>query len=169
MDTTVFNVLSEWAKLIKSQKQEGDVWTVIPELPKYRFKNLTLVTSPFIEHPDRIETSLTFTYEDFVINNKNPEREEILQNFIKSGGKLFSITLIDVMRDGGTGMIITNKGTKYYIDQDETTLHTDYPCTFKNIIVDDNLKQYIIEMIKIYNDRTEHTLKRNKELLKQIK
>jgi len=169
METTVFNVLNEWAKLIKSQKQEGDVWTVIPELPRYRFKNLSLITHPYIEHPDKIETSLTFKYEDFVIVNSDPEKEEILQNYLKTGGKLFTITLIDVMRDGGTGMIITNKGTKYYIDQDETTLHTDYPCTIENLVVDDSVKKYIIEMIKLYNARTEHTLKRNKELLNQIK
>lgn len=57
------DMMNDWSRLIEQQKNNEDVWTVIPELPQYKFKNLQIKTCTFDENTN--EMSYTFKYDEF--------------------------------------------------------------------------------------------------------
>ena len=59
------NILNDWCKLIEQQKNNEDIWTVIPELPQYKFKNLKVISSPFKMKEKTVEMTITFKYDEF--------------------------------------------------------------------------------------------------------
>ena len=80
------------------------------------------------------------------------QKELLIKEYVNNGGKLFTISNIDRIRDGGTQVIIPtgNKSEKYYIHKDDWTLHSGYPTTNKNIVVDKPTQTYILDRIKRY-------------------
>lgn len=65
LDKSTTDVLNDWCRLIEQQKSNEDVWTVIPELPQYKFKNLKIESSPFETTEETTEMTVTFKYDDF--------------------------------------------------------------------------------------------------------
>lgn len=58
-------MMVDWCELLEQQKGNKDVWTVLPELPQYKFKNLRIESSPFETTDDAAEMTITFKYDDF--------------------------------------------------------------------------------------------------------
>lgn len=96
------------------------------------------------------------------------EKDLIIKKYLNSGGKLFVITDMQIIRDGGTMEIITNKG-KYYIDQDRKNIHNGYVPTTDNIINDDLLKFYLIDRIESYITHLEEKAKGLRFFLSRFK
>lgn len=67
-DVAVSDMMNEWAQKVISINSNEDVWTVIPELPRYKFKNLKVELSPFELNDDVNNLTLTFKYDTFVDN-----------------------------------------------------------------------------------------------------
>jgi len=65
IDKSITDVLNDWCKLVEQQKSNEDVWTVIPELPEYKFKNLKIESSPFETTDDTTEMTITFKCDNF--------------------------------------------------------------------------------------------------------
>jgi len=65
IDKSITDVLNNWCKLVEQQKSNEDVWTVIPELPEYKFKNLKIESSPFETTDDTTEMTITFKCDNF--------------------------------------------------------------------------------------------------------
>lgn len=62
-NNTITNVLCQWCNLIERQKNNDDYWTVIPELPQYKFKNLYIKSTPFETCDDINDLNVTFVYD----------------------------------------------------------------------------------------------------------
>lgn len=86
----------------------------------------------------------------------------------RNGGKLFNVTMIDTIRDDGT-IIIKTKNSDYYINKDNNKIHSEYPLTNENLITNFLLIEYLFERIEVYIKHCEEDIKRNKNMLKQIK
>jgi hypothetical protein len=93
--------------------------------------------------------------------------EELIKQYVINGGKLFTITFIDTLRDGGTKFIKTTKNY-YYVNKDTKKFHSAYPTIEENLITDHLLEAYLIERIETYIQRCEKDIERNKNLLKEI-
>ena len=93
--------------------------------------------------------------------------EEQMKEYVVNGGKLFTITLIDTIRDGGTKIIKTTKDD-YYIHKDSKKFHYDYTPNEENLITDFLLIEYLVERIETYIKRCEEDVERNKNLLIEI-
>ena len=93
--------------------------------------------------------------------------EEQMKEYLVNGGKLFTVTSIDTIRDGGTKIIETTK-EDYYINQYSKRFNYDYPPSKKNSITDFLLIEYLIDRIKTYIKRSEEDVERNKNLLIEI-
>lgn len=67
LDESVTNALNEWVKRVKKQESDEpneDIWTTLPEVPQYKFKNLKLTPNNLEDSPNEI--TFNFTYEDFI-------------------------------------------------------------------------------------------------------
>jgi hypothetical protein len=64
---TTSDVLNDWCKLYEreNKNKNEDIWTVIPELPQYKFKNLKIKSSPFQMNDETVEMTITFKYDEF--------------------------------------------------------------------------------------------------------
>jgi hypothetical protein len=93
--------------------------------------------------------------------------EEQMKEYVVNGGKLFTITLIDTIRDGGTKIIKTTKDD-YYIHKDSKKFHSGYTPSDENLITDFLLIEYLVERIETYIKRCEEDVERNKNLLIEI-
>jgi hypothetical protein len=72
LDKSTTDIMNDWCRLVEQQKNNEDVWTVIPELPQYKFKNLQIEGSPFETIDDTTEMTITFKYDEFEdLENKN--------------------------------------------------------------------------------------------------
>jgi hypothetical protein len=65
LDKSIIDMMNDWYRLIKQQKNNEDVWTVIPELPQYKFKNLQIKSSPFETTEEITEITIVFKYDEF--------------------------------------------------------------------------------------------------------
>ena len=54
--------VNDWVEL-KAEKYKKDVWTTIPCLPQYKFKNLKIIEDDFDD--DKVELNVTFQYDEF--------------------------------------------------------------------------------------------------------
>ena len=90
-----------------------------------------------------------------------------MKEYVANGGKLFTITLIDTIRDGGTKIIKTTKDD-YYIHKDSKKFHSSYTPSEENLITDFLLIEYLIEQIETYIKRCGEAVERNKNLLIEI-
>lgn len=90
-----------------------------------------------------------------------------IKDYLENAGVLFTVTLIDFIRDGGTKMINTTKG-KFYIHKETGKIHSDYPPNEENLIIDNLLINYLIARIENYILRKETTLGHDRSVLKEI-
>lgn len=65
LDKSTTDMMNDWCRLVEQQKSNEDVWTVIPELPQYKFKNLQVESSPFETTDETTEMTITFKYDEF--------------------------------------------------------------------------------------------------------
>jgi hypothetical protein len=65
LDKSTTNMMNDWCRLVEQQKNNEDVWTVISELPQYKFKNLRVKSSLF---ETTGETTVTFKYDECMLN-----------------------------------------------------------------------------------------------------
>lgn len=91
-------------------------------------------------------------------------QEEILE-YIGKGGKLFSISNIDMFRDGGTRVIETDRGF-YYINKDSYKFQQTL--SEKTLITDPLLIEYLISEIEKYIEGCERSIKRDKSILAEL-
>lgn len=68
-ESPINKVLNDWLKLAeesknKKNKKKKDIWSELPMLPGYKFKNLRLVNSP-IETTDDNQINITVQYDAF--------------------------------------------------------------------------------------------------------
>jgi len=70
LDKSTTDVLNDWCKLVEQQKDNKDIWTVIPQLPQYKFKNLKM-ESLFETIDDTTEMTITFKYDNFKFNENS--------------------------------------------------------------------------------------------------
>jgi len=88
--------------------------------------------------------------------------DELIKEYITNGGKLFIISQIDSIRDGGTVSIKCNNREEFFIDKYTNNFHSGYPTNNDNLITDNLLKQYLI-------DRFEANLHRNEDHVRWLK
>ena len=91
-----------------------------------------------------------------------------MKEYVVKGGKLFTITSIDIIRDGGTNIIKTTKDD-YYIHKDSKKFHSGYAPNEENLITDFLLIEYLIERIEKYITNCNEHLINSKNLLIEIK
>ena len=91
-----------------------------------------------------------------------------MKEYVVNGGKLFTITSIGTIRDGGTKIINTTKDD-YYINKDSKKFHSGYSPSEENLITDFLLIEYLTERIETYIKRCEEDVEWNKNLLIEIK
>ena len=106
-------------------------------------KTTCMVTSNKLDH---------YIAENYVSN---------IRQYIKNGGRLFNVTKIDTIRDGGTISIQTSKD-EYFVHMHESSIHTSYPPSEDNIIKD----EYLIEFIF---DRVDDHIKQMADRIERIK
>ena len=100
------------------------------------------------------------------------EKEEYIKEYVKSGGKLFSIDNISIIRDGGTIMLIRPPQSKLnpiYIHKDYWTVHIGYPTTDENLVTDKPEQVYILDRLEKYKKDCEHNLKQVNRIIEKIK
>ncbi len=77
-----------------------------------------------------------------------------MENYIKKAGKLFNIITVDTIRDGGTKILKTTVNEiVYYVHKDDKTLHTEYPPTEDNKVIDNSELNYIKDRLQTYTER----------------
>lgn len=65
LDKSTTDIMNDWCMLVEQQKNNEDVWTILPELPQYKFKNL----NSQIETTDKTdEITIIFKYDNFEYN-----------------------------------------------------------------------------------------------------
>lgn len=52
------DMMYDWIRLIEKQKHNKDIWTVLPELPQYKFKNLRVELNQFGTYDNELEMIL---------------------------------------------------------------------------------------------------------------
>ena len=94
--------------------------------------------------------------------------EELIKEYVKNGGRLFTINNIGTYRDGGTKIIDCNNSYTFYIDKNVKSFHLSYPTISENEITDKLLINYLIDRINSYVNKCEDQVKFNKNLLEEI-
>ena len=100
------------------------------------------------------------------------EKQEWIKEYVKSGGKLFSIDNISIIRDGGTIMLIRppqSKLSPIYVHKDYWTVHSEYPTTDENLVTDKPEQVYILDRLEKYKKDCEHNLKQVNMVIEKIK
>ena len=83
LDKSTTDMMNDWCRLVEQQKSDEDVWTVIPELPQYKFKNLQIKSSPFETTDDNTEMTITFKYDEFEDLNTYEQLKSALEDLEK--------------------------------------------------------------------------------------
>ena len=99
-------------------------------------------------------------------------KEELIKQYVINGGMLWSIDNISTIRDGGTIVLIRLPQSKLipiYIHKDNWTLHSEYPPTDENIIVDELTKTYIFDRLERYRKDCEFKVKQINDIIKNVK
>jgi hypothetical protein len=97
-------------------------------------------------------------------------KEEVIKEYVKNGGDLFSIGNVETIRDGGTIDVFTLINKRVCcIHKDNWTLHSDYPTTDENMITDKATQVYIMDRLEKYREDCEFKLKQIKNITESIK
>lgn len=106
--------------------------------------------------------------QDIDLNNMN-NKEDLIKEYVKNGGDLFTIGYLDTIRDGGTIDVhsLINKRI-CCIHKDNFTLHTDYPPKDTNLITDEPTKTYILDRLQRYQEDCEHKVIQANRIIQNI-
>jgi len=96
------------------------------------------------------------------------EHEKKIKKYLDNVGILFLVVMSDKLRVKPDCYIVQTTRETYYVDGDGF-IHSEYPPTEDNIIIDDLFYYYIKDVIGKYNQRTEHSLEQSKKMLNLIK
>ena len=92
---------------------------------------------------------------------------EEIREYVKNGGKLFMVKSVDILRDGGTFQIETDKGC-YYLHKSDMTLHSSWPVTDENKLEDSLLIEFMEERIQTYLNELSYTIGYCEKILAKI-
>lgn len=93
--------------------------------------------------------------------------EDQMREHVTNNGKLFMVTSIDTIRDGGTRQIRTTSDD-YFIHKENKTIHSYYPPVPGNIISEKLVIEYLLVQINKFIIESEAEIIRNKKLLTEI-
>jgi hypothetical protein len=102
----------------------------------------------------------------------NINREKLIKKYVvENQGELYRITTIQVIRDGGTRVIETNKkDIEYYIHKKNGTIHKSYPRTdTTDLVTNENELEYLREQIEVYIDRCKWDIQYGLQVLEKMK
>ena len=91
-----------------------------------------------------------------------------IKEYVVQGGKIFTIKGIDVVRDGGTRILICNLHDNFYIDKDTHLFHSGYPTIEDNLVTDELLHHYLFKELHSFVSRQRISYEQNLELLRKI-
>lgn len=92
------------------------------------------------------------------------------KQYVLNGGKLFNITSISTIRDGGTKQIITtNKDITLYVHIVDNSLHYSYPPSLENIITSENYIEYIFDRLESYLKNMDDEINRNRGIVSRMR
>lgn len=91
-----------------------------------------------------------------------------IQNYLSNGGVIFTVRLIDTLRDGGTIFIQTSK-MNYYLNKDTFEIHCAYPLVGDNKLQDELHIKYLLDRIERYIRNQEHSYNMNCDILDKLK
>jgi hypothetical protein len=161
---------------------EGTIWTFTELHPEsnllYKIKDGEIISLP-LKNGEEVEFELFgnpnvftthFGYAKLVFSEVEAfKKENLIKEYVKNGGELFSISNIDIIRDGGT-KVIEKKGilTAIYIHKDNWTLHYSYPTSDENIITNEATKVYIMDRIHNYYERCVDKVTHSKYIIERL-
>jgi hypothetical protein len=99
-------------------------------------------------------------------------KEDSIKEYVKNGGYLWNIESLSTLRDGGTKMIILPpmlKMNPFYIHNDNWTIHTDYPVSDDNLLMDEPTKAYILDRLEKYKGTCEFRLEQANRFIENLK
>lgn len=84
--------------------------------------------------------------------NETNKHNELVNEYVQNNKRPFSINNIDVIRDGGTIVLESYlyQRDKFYVDKNDFTIHTDYPTSKDNLLLDKSTAAWIRECISKY-------------------
>ena len=94
--------------------------------------------------------------------------EDLIKKYVMSGGRLYTIDRISIIRDGGTKVIMMlplSDKVCFYIHKETNELHNGYPLTSENKVTDPPTKEYIKDAMLKYVESCEHELELSKKFL----
>jgi hypothetical protein len=106
-------------------------------------------------------------------------QEELIREYIRNGGEMWTLESINTYRDGGTKSLETNLKKpnsnhciSYYIHKNDWTLHYSYPTYTdedkESMIVDKPTIAYIMDRINRYKENIEHKLKSTNLIIENL-
>lgn len=94
------------------------------------------------------------------------KKQELIKEYVITGGELFRITEIDIVRDGGTRVIFTsNKNKSFYIPKDGYAIHSGIPYNDDNRIIDPLLENYLTDRLEAFIIQRRVMLEQSVDLL----
>lgn len=159
---------------------EGNIYQfskILPEQNKILYiKDNEIVTKEF-ENDLNVEIELKLTKEGFLAKLIFPdveafEKEEIIKEYVRDGGTLWSISYVDIIRDGGT-ICLTRSPVSilspFYIHKDKWTLHCDYPTTDENLINNKSTKAFTLDRLERYMKNCKNQLQQVERVVENFK
>jgi hypothetical protein len=97
--------------------------------------------------------------------------EDKIKEYIKRGGKVFYITKIDTLRDGGTMVIKTSLGddSSFYVSPRGRIVHSQYPLNDENMLRDKLLQIYLLDRLETFLKLEEDAVEHNKNMFREVK
>jgi len=93
--------------------------------------------------------------------------DNLIEQYVAQGGRLFTVERIDTIRDGGTKIIRCTNSDTFYIDKDLKNFYVGYPG--ENPITDKLLLNFLLNRIETYVIRQGEEHERNVNLIEKLK
>jgi hypothetical protein len=95
------------------------------------------------------------------------EKESLIREYV-SNNDLFIITDVDIIRDGGTIVLRSNK-KQYYIHKDDWTIHDNYPTTNDNLVIDKPTQVYLLDKLHKYKEDIQFKLTKIENIIERVR